>query len=552
MTLRGLYDYVIKAITNKMHRAECLTSPEPVPPAATCPACQPLSSIYETTTTATEEPNINDNSMGMRRSGSRSILTVENEQDIVSSSRDTHRTTNAEDHRSPQQQERHQQQPTVANANANANANITNDLPVVTYRERLGGYLHPRDMRRLVTPFSSTNEPELIVRRHVMLLNFDPLRAIVLRDRLLVLVPSGADSILIRLEESLRGGIEDVQREVFGDMSTPPPSTSTGASDASSSKTSNGGEALFPPVLDSILENIDMLKEDSSNSRNDKVIGGGLDDADDFSLDDTNGTKNDDYDLDNEWDDIEGMDWIKMSFELQSVDAVLSSVCDMLSSDARNLRDRILSVMEELRGAWAKSASPGDHIQEKLRILKDEVKEMEARIQGFVRAINLILDEEEDMALMNLSRIITNPERFIQPVPQEVLNEESDEPELLLEAHLQHALSEVNALELLKGNISNTEELVTLRMDTIRNRLLYINTVVSVISLCVATASLVGSIFGMNLINHLEEDKNAFVEVVLGTVIGIVLLLIAILAFIARSGVMPKQREQAQYSQPLR
>lgn len=43
-------------------------------------------------------------------------------------------------------------------------------------RERLGGYLHPRDMRRLVTPFSSSNEPQLMVRRHVILLNFDPLR----------------------------------------------------------------------------------------------------------------------------------------------------------------------------------------------------------------------------------------------------------------------------------------------------------------------------------------------------------------------------------------
>ncbi|KAL3795779.1 hypothetical protein ACHAW5_007692, partial [Stephanodiscus triporus] len=32
-----------------------------------------------------------------------------------------------------------------------------------TYRDRLGGYLHPRDMRRLVTPFSSSNEPQLIV-----------------------------------------------------------------------------------------------------------------------------------------------------------------------------------------------------------------------------------------------------------------------------------------------------------------------------------------------------------------------------------------------------
>lgn len=57
----------------------------------------------------------------------------------------------------------------------------------ITYRERLGGWLHPRDMRRLVTPFSASNEPGIIVRRHAMLFNFDPLRAIILRDRLLVL-----------------------------------------------------------------------------------------------------------------------------------------------------------------------------------------------------------------------------------------------------------------------------------------------------------------------------------------------------------------------------
>lgn len=84
----------------------------------------------------------------------------------------------------------------------------------MTLRERLGGYLHPRDMRRLVTPFSASNEPELMVRRHVMLLNFDPLRAICLRDRLLVLVPDGADSILIHLEKRVRGGIEELEHQV--------------------------------------------------------------------------------------------------------------------------------------------------------------------------------------------------------------------------------------------------------------------------------------------------------------------------------------------------
>ena len=528
MTLRGLYDYVIKAITNKMHRPEGPLTNTP-PQSTGRQRSQSLSCLGETTSTMMGNTDMGGGTSipVMQRSGSRSILTVENEQDILLTSPQNRPAHTPLKDRSPQH---------------------GNDLPAITYRERLGGYLHPRDMRRLVTPFSSTNEPELMVRRHVMLLNFDPLRAIVLRDRLLVLVPTGADSILIRLEEALRGGIEDARREVFGDATStlsPPPSNTS-----DSSKTSHG-EAM---ALDTILENIDILKESSHSKKvrqKSKSPVGGIEDEDLSLDDDTNGTKNDDLDIDNEWDDIEGMDWIKMSFELQSVDAVLSSVCEMLSSDARNLRDRILFVMEELRGASAKTTSPGDHIQEKLRLLKDEVKEMEARIQGLVRAINLILDDEEDMALMNLSRIITNPERFIQPVPQEVLNEESDEPELLLEAHLQHALSEVNALELLKGNISNTEELVSLKMDTIRNRLLYINTVVSVISLCVATASLVGSIFGMNLVNHLEKDNNAFMEVVIGTIVGIIFLMIAILSIIARSGTMT-QREQSQYAQPLR
>jgi len=81
---------------------------------------------------------------------------------------------------------------------------------------------------------------------------------------------------------------------------------------------------------------------------------------------------------------------------------------------------------------------------------------MEGRVQGFVKALNQTLDDEEDMALMNLSRLISNPERVIQPVPQEVQDEESDKPELILEVYLQQALSEVNALELLTQTYIHT------------------------------------------------------------------------------------------------
>ena len=91
---------------------------------------------------------------------------------------------------------------------------------LVFLAQKIGGYLHPRDLRRLTSPFSASNEPELMVRRHVILCNFDPLRAIILRDRLLVIVPEGADGLLVDLERRVRGGIEEVENSVFGDVAS--------------------------------------------------------------------------------------------------------------------------------------------------------------------------------------------------------------------------------------------------------------------------------------------------------------------------------------------
>ena len=69
-----------------------------------------------------------------------------------------------------------------------------------------------------MTPFSKSNLPALIVRRHVILINFDPLRAIILRDRVLLLVPDGADGVVLGLEKSVRGGIKQKVEDVFGEV----------------------------------------------------------------------------------------------------------------------------------------------------------------------------------------------------------------------------------------------------------------------------------------------------------------------------------------------
>lgn len=43
-------------------------------------------------------------------------------------------------------------------------------------------------------------------------------------------------------------------------------------------------------------------------------------------------------------------------------------------------------------------------------------------------------------------------------------------------------------------------------------------------SLCVATGSFVGSVFGMNLRNHIEDEPTAFLRVTCGTVAGCVFM----------------------------
>jgi magnesium transporter len=357
----------------------------------------------------------------------------------------------------------------------------------ITYKERLGGYLHPRDMRKLVSPFSASNEPELIIRRHAMLLNFDPLRAIILRDRLLVIVPDGADSMLVALERRVRGEHE--------------------------------------------LESDDLREASSGGDFDESCPSQGLESSDNEEVSDYFKSL-----VDNEWEELEGREWIDLPFELQCVDAILHSVSTILADDVEYLQQGANAIITDL---ISPSTKVGDHAQEVLRTMKNSIKEMISRVQGFVRALEMTLEDYEDMALMNLSRLLTHPEKYIQPVPQSVLDEESDEPELILEAHLQRGNTLTNALSLVQGQITTTEDYAMRKSDAIRNRLLYMNMMISILSLCVGIGSFIGAMFGMNVPVPREDDNRAFGIIVLTTVGGSVVLVILLLLLVRKLGLTP-------------
>lgn len=188
--------------------------------------------------------------------------------------------------------------------------------------------MHPRDLRRLTSPFSASNEPELMVRRHVVLCNFDPLRAIILRDRLLVIVPDGADSMLAELERRVRGGIEEYENSVFGDVEDdtssihryekkPSGGTLGGVKKAVKKSAKavkkvigrnsrhNAEATPLPPA--SITPMLTIPKETPENT----ISTDPIDDENEFA------------ELDSEeWKDLKGNDWKEMPFELKCADGM--------------------------------------------------------------------------------------------------------------------------------------------------------------------------------------------------------------------------------------
>jgi magnesium transporter len=346
------------------------------------------------------------------------------------------------------------------------NTNINNAVSNVTYRERLGAYLNFRDIRKIVTPFSASNEPEIIVRRHVCLINFDPLRAIILRDRCCVIVPDGADSILVELEKRIHGTDMYGSDEGDGDRVDDKDTSNKNKQGTTSSSSSKTRDDITQRDTDESFGGENISNDENHNSGNGSAAGTGT------GVDDGDGNDEEDDPfavLFDEWDELEKEDWIELPFELKCVDAVLSSSSDILGEDVLDLQMAANNMIIEM---LEPRSDVGDRAQELLRVMKNSTRELISRVAGFNRAIDTTLEDSEDMALMNLGRLITHPARFIQPVPQAVLDEESDEPELILEAHLQRGHTLANALNLVDYQVKGIEDFAERKMDNIRNHIL--------------------------------------------------------------------------------
>lgn len=225
-------------------------------------------------------------------------------------------------------------------------------------------------------------------------------------------------------------------------------------------------------------------------------------------------------------------------FELHALDALLHTLIDSERDVFLSLEEQIKRTLQYFRNGSLLSIE----IQEEMRMLKNQLSQIMNRLELCRNALEELTEDDEEMALMNLSVLKSNPSLYRLPLAPEILATH-DRTEELLETHLIDINAVCSKISLLKTNIHNAEEMVSLRLDTSRNELLIANTALTVLSCGIGFGAYVSGVFGMNLdqTEYLQPRKNSFLIVTMLSFLGVTLVFFIGYGYLKMAGILPER-----------
>jgi Mg2+ and Co2+ transporter CorA len=214
-------------------------------------------------------------------------------------------------------------------------------------------------------------------------------------------------------------------------------------------------------------------------------------------------------------------------FEFRALESCFICVCSALERDLGAFEPYLVQLLEEL------SRESTMQKIEALRMLKLRLNALLAKAQNIQGAVKAVLDEDEDMARLYLTELRKQPDK-----PRAI--EDHEAAEQLLESYLQVVDHVHNRAALLSAATSDTEDLMGIQLDAMRNRLLLLDMSISVITGSFAWADVVIGLFHMNLQLPIYGQNGGsvgwFVGVVFVMLVWALVLIAIMFTWIRRSG----------------
>lgn len=269
------------------------------------------------------------------------------------------------------------------------------------------GFMQHRDLRFFVySDLHTFNHPAILVRRHAVVVNLKPIKALVLYDRCLILAPDWTNDDFRRTLENLR---------------------------------------------DLALMTLDL----------------------------------------------------NAPFEVRAMEAIFLTVSDIYEEKYDNLRPEVEKTLEEVLH------TPSGGALERLRQVRDRTQKLLSKINALQEAFHEIMQSDEDMALMLLSNVHSDPGWYSESNRENWIQDHL-EIELLLENY-ELSIDRIGSLvRRLENQIISASDSVTLRLDQARNTLLRFEVMLAGVTSAAGVGALVAAAFGMNLNSGVENAETWF------------------------------------------
>ncbi|PKI53038.1 hypothetical protein CRG98_026618 [Punica granatum] len=304
---------------------------------------------------------------------------------------------------------------------------------------------------------------------------------------------------------------------------------------------------ILDPLRQEVLPFVDQLRQQLVPKSASKTQEGGPSDA-----------------VDNEMHVPAGRRWLpvpeaaeglqcELPFEFQVLEIALEIVCTDLDNNVAKLERDAYPILDEL----ARNVSTKN--LEHVRSLKSNLTRLLARVQKVRDEIEHLLDDNEDMAQLYLSR------KWIQSQQSEALlgagasnsispavpplrrissnrsgsvvtsnytaDNDVEDLEMLLEAYFMQLDGTRNKILSVREYIDDTEDYVNIQLDNQRNELIQLQLILTIASFAIAMETLIAGCFGMNIPCPLYDINGIFGIFVGSSGAGCFLLFLLVLGY---------------------
>ncbi|KAM7462900.1 hypothetical protein LguiA_031021 [Lonicera macranthoides] len=205
-------------------------------------------------------------------------------------------------------------------------------------------------------------------------------------------------------------------------------------------------------------------------------------------------------------------------FEFRALEVALETICSFLAARTTELESEAYPALDDL------TTKISSRNLDRVRKLKSKMTRLTARVQKVRDELEQLLDDDDDMADLYLSRKLdsasspvsgSGPANWFLASPTigskisrasrasvaTARGDENDveELEMLLEAYFTQIDGTLNKLNTLREYIDDTEDYINIQLDNHRNQLIQLELFLSSGTVCLSIYSLVAAIFGMNI-----------------------------------------------------